>query len=849
MTTDVPSPLGLLVRQARLADPGAEEVVIFTYNHDLAFFERAALALVQQTGARVTVVADARVARHDLYAVRRAGLAYLPGLAWCAGAFHPKMLIVAGPGRATVAVGSGNLTLAGWQGNDELWTVHHADADHRPTVVAAVAAWLRALPRVVTLSDGAEEALRRTARLLDPLAGGDGDAVFVHSLDTPILDQLPHGPVDQLNLYAPFHDPGAAAVAALIDRLQPARVTVAVQPTLTHVDGPATRACLRADDQVVTIADSPYRHGKLVEWTADGRRWALTGSPNLSKAALLLTATTGGNVEIGVIAPTEATLLPEGVPTTPAALAAIEYPHADDEPLPAVVVLAAVRKNGGLYVQLARPLPQPATVEASPLGASPDEWADLCNMSAGDPDGLLPEDLVGGSRVRVRLADGSRSREAFVVDPVRVLEPHGGGGGHRGRPAPGLDEVLSDPRAAEQLVRVAGELRQSYLNAAAPAGGGAGHGATPAFQVGDWEDYLARCQGRVGPVTLAFALGIPVRHAAGRPVADIDWDDETVPEDDFGGLDDDTAEQDEADAAESRGLPAYRIADHARARYRKVAENLTHPAPGASPVEVLLALRLTLLLVAGGAWPPDDKTWAGLVLDGVAGLGTTGTGDQYEEAAGSLAALALCVVQSSLSPADRTLTTVRFGRVSDEVGHLLVAATPDRVEAYAEGLERAFVAHSHPLVVLDLRDRLVNANPVADAVAELAERGITATAEGPVIVLAKPVPDPLLPAMAALAAADGAPLVAVHSPGTKGWATVVWQPPDLIVVRPGVKPGTVSCRHYRYPRGSSPAADIRTGERPDRPATQTLAGQPLPEGAVRLLNAVGMPTGRPQPAS
>lgn len=82
MAGGVPSPLGLLLRQAQNPDPAAQEVVLFTFNHDLAFFERSALGVIEHTGARITVVADARAAHHDLYAVRRAGTAYLPGLAW-----------------------------------------------------------------------------------------------------------------------------------------------------------------------------------------------------------------------------------------------------------------------------------------------------------------------------------------------------------------------------------------------------------------------------------------------------------------------------------------------------------------------------------------------------------------------------------------------------------------------------------------------------------------------------------------------------------------------------------------------------------------------------------------------
>ena len=829
------------MQQSQSEEPAAEEVLVFTYNHDLAFFERSALGLLQQTGARISIVADARVAHHDLYAVRRAGIAYLPGMAWCPGAFHPKLLLIAGPRRVTIAVGSGNLSLAGWQGNDELWTIHHADNEHHLSVVGGVAAWLRALPGSVTLSEGVSAALERSARLLDPLAGSDGVARFVHSLHAPIIDQLPTGPVDELNLYAPFHDPGAEAVAALVKRFEPKHLTISVQPTLTRIDGPATARHLGGGGELVTIPDYPYRHGKLIEWAQGGHRWALTGSPNLSRAALLRPTRAGGNVEIGIIAPVDSSLMPEGALAPPGTAEALQYRRQEWTRPPRVVVLGAVRTVDGLSVQLARPLEEAGTVEASPLGASPDHWIAIGVVRPEESGALLSEDLAGGSRVRLRLADGSSSSVVFVVDPDRVLRSRtiGVSGG---RPAPPLDKVLIDPRAAEQLVRVAGELRQNLgQRAHAPHGPGGAGGGGSTFSVGDWEDYLDRCRGNVGEGTLAFALGIPIPHRGGRPVIDINWDDETIDDDESGGLDDDSPEDDVEDVGVSTSVPSdYQIVTAARARYRKVADSLIHSPPGADPVERLLALRLTLVLVAGGAWPSGDNSWVELVLDGVANLASTEFGSEYEDTAGSLAALALSVASASLSHGNRTVAHIRFEQTVDRVAHLLVAAMPERIATYAEGLERSFVAHSDPYIVLDLHDRLLDKDPIADAVADLFERGIDAVANGVVITLTKQVSQPLLPAWAALALAEQADLVAIHSCGTKGWARVLWHSPDLVAIQPGAKERTVSCRHYIYPRGTSPSADIRIEGRPDRPATQTLAGQPLPQIAIDLLSAVGM---------
>jgi hypothetical protein len=405
--------------------------------------------------------------------------------------------------------------------------------------------------------------------------------------------------------------------------------------------------------------------------------------------------------------------------------------------------------------------------------------------------------------------------------------------------------VLSDAAAAEQFARIVDELRRDYgaLRVATPARATPQPGGTT-FHVGDWEDYLDRCRGRVGATTLAFSLGIPLHFAAAGTTLDINWDEDVLDDDQAGALDDDTPDEiDETDALPpSPTLDLYAATDHARQRYRRVADTMIHNWRDPDPHERLLALRLSLVLVAGQAWRPGDDSWADLVLDDITNLTVDDPTPEYEEAAGSLAALALSVVRSTLSPHEHTAIDRRLERVTATVSHLLVAATRDRVAGYAEGLERRFPAFSDPDVVMELRDRAFNADPIADALDALLAQRLDATAAGVVIRLPKPVPDPLLPAWQALRAAEHAPLVAIKANGAKGWATLLWRAPDLVVIRPGAKPASMFCTHYRYPADLSPSVDLHTEQRPAsrRIVAETFAGQPLLPIAKQLLAAAGL---------
>ncbi|MFD0405397.1 hypothetical protein [Kitasatospora sp. NPDC127116] len=103
--------------------------------------------------------------------------------------------------------------------------------------------------------------------------------------------------------------------------------------------------------------DDRYRHGKLIEWVVDGQRWALTGSPNLSAAALLRSVPDGGNCEIGVIWPVDRSLAPPWEPVAPETVEHLAAPRrAAEDPPPVRLprLLGAAREQGGVRVWLAR---------------------------------------------------------------------------------------------------------------------------------------------------------------------------------------------------------------------------------------------------------------------------------------------------------------------------------------------------------------------------------------------------------------------------------------------------------------------------------------------------------------
>ncbi|GAA2425571.1 hypothetical protein [Streptomyces glaucus] len=864
------SPLTLLLEEERNGRHDLEEALFLSFTADFGFFEEIVLGVAQATGARVTVVGDVTVTRNDPRSVRRAGRSYLAGLAYAGGpAFHPKLMVLAGPEGATIALGSGNTTLAGWQANAELWTVLRVSGDRSPAAVADLSAWLRDLPQKVRFSAGVPQALQRVAALLDRLHRDripvDRHVRVVHSLHAPIIDQLPEGPVDELCVFAPFHDRHARALRRLVDRFRPSRLALAYQPGLTDLDGPSVAELLREHGgRVISDHEQRYRHGKLVEWATDGRRWTLTGSPNLSPPALLLPQGGGGNCELGLIAPRSTTLFPKGAeePVTRLRTApARPRPRAEGGPL----LLGAVRVTDGLEVSLARPLPHATRLELSAAAAPPEVWERIADVPPDRATVTVTAPADAGSRVRLVAVDDagvpSFGNTVFVVDAERVLRRTVPGRSQASATRP--SDLFEDPRLAERFLGDLEALRTALGPApAVPTATGRAPGTDAKSRVpddeGGWEDYLDRCAGRIGHPLARFALGVPLSlgtEASFPDLLTVTWD-ERFTDDVEPALDEDDTEAVAAEQdAEVPGtvtnppsLPDLRRAGpEVRRRYRRWAERIVELAPRLDPPERMLVVRLILWTVAAGAWPPADTGWLPLLSRSLRALAGRALPGRLEPQVGSLAAVALAVLRSHVPRYEVTCGTLALNEASAAVGHLLPAAEHAYVAEYASLLATAFGPTVHPESVLAVAADVVQDDPLDEAVSALAERGRDVHRHEKLLLhVVGRFNNPALVALEAVGAAEDVPLVgAWAADGTDGgrWALVVWRRPDLVVV--DARSTGLLWRHHRLTGLVGPRA--LAAQRSFASAVSVPHGprnQPF-ELAERLLAELGLSSSRP----
>lgn len=873
-------PMRYFAAEAARRDGQATDALFLTFNADLAFFESRLLDLCRQAGARVTVVADADVWAPDIRSVTRAGVRYHVGLVATGGAFHPKISLIVGPKRALAVVGSGNLGMAGWQHNAELATVLSADHEAAPRAMVDLQHLLGALGARPEVDPTSADAINRTADRLGELLSNTSEVLdtghrLVASWNGALIEQLPAQPVDELLLSAAFHDPDSVAVAALLDRLRPRRVRVSMQPGLTVVNPMALDSVLTkyadATGAAVSVVRDPdgsrYRHGKLIEWVAAGNRTALTGSPNLSRMALLRTAP-DGNFEVAVLAPIAESLFPGGeeigrldeIPVS-----TVGPPGTDSAPR-GPVVTSAVLTGNTLTMRLAR-LTTDVEAESSRY-EDPEAWQPLASIRAGQNLIELASDLRGGDRVQLVWQDDSacerRSSVTFVTDPAtaqrRPRDP-----GHVSRVRDGvpadlwgedlsfLNSVLAELEALrEEFGRGSARVPESEAAVSHPVQRPRERAIEPFL----WEQTLDR----LGPGIAPYVFGLPPLPPGRRDRAP-DWTDPEPPQGASEETEVDQAQQDD-EAEESVAVEPVEP-DHTqsslgvrRARRRWCAR-AAEVAPTLPTQYRLLLLRLTLRLWMLGNWDDEDIEPVQLVARLTRSLAASNIPDDAVTTAeltarvGSLAAVALTFLLNDSDPNITDQRTLNYRELRRHVGHLLPAADHEMMEAYLEGLVSPGLLDLWLYDARELVQDAVEGDPLGEIERDVEIESTTIEVARPQLHLLHLIAD--VPqqrterrALELIGRVEDYPGVGIWVSNLHGdWALVAWQPPDLIRVT-SLPRGRERWRHQSLRglvRPQSLALQEFRGENPHQ-YDQRPPG-PRTEAAAAVLATLGLTDPRP----
>ena len=785
-----------------------EEALFLSYTIDFGFLDSVAVQLLRSTGARVTAVGDVTMASFDAHSARRAGREFNAAYAQCAGAFHPKLLVLASATQACIAIGSGNATMAGWAYNSELWTVITCTADDQSMVALDLAIWLEGLSDSVRFSVGVSDRLRSVAHLLRGLSTATDSheklPKLVSSMGTPIIEQLPTGPVDKLSVCAPFFDPGGAALKSVIHRLQPAVVEVVLQPKLAQFDGSALLAAIGSlEYRILSDNDDRYRHGKLIEWSQGTQRWALTGSANISVSALLRSMAEGGNCELGLISEISESLVPEaGAEMSRDQIRSISAPPRSPDAITGPLLLGAHRNERGVQIALTSAMPDSGSCQYLELDGG--EWHELAVSALDERNLITPQDLPPGTRIRLRTSLSGTVLFSNVVAVTELTTTAARRVPGSARPPKYELKQLFSPAMLERLLGDLQDLRNDLKSAGINASSAKLQQDTDAEPT-DSAAEIQTFEDKIGLPVLNFSIGADSREEELDQEGHLEdeeseGDDEDSESEDDANNDPDSPQPDDLDPIEQLSQSEERT----RARYRRWAVNAVNQMPTLSTTGRLAITRIILWLMSSGMWGRDEDSACLSLTRALGALGSTAPAAELEVKVGSLAAVCASILKRKIPTQRGTPEALALGKTLEDIAYLLAAAEVNSVDNYLRHLSEPTAVESlgfsiEAEEVMEIATRLVAGDDVADAMGLLIADGFEVSRPLPrVIHVCADSHRPELIALQALSYADANQLTGAWcTTGSGKWSLILWQNPDFIVIKAdgGDKPPQWS--HFR----------------------------------------------------
>ncbi len=313
---DAPEPINLLEALSEYQD--FHTAIFLTYCADLAFFEAAVLHRLWQNGCRnIAVFMDAQRYADTLNDMRDSikwvGRRYVvcPVRLENQRAFHPKLALLIGPERGRLMIGSGNLTFTGWGHNHEVyscldWTSVEPDLQ---SLFAQAWAFIQQIDKRWGHSPQIKTMLQKAIRIapwLNHQTSSPDDIQLLHTLEGPIVQQLSQllakEVVHKLVVVTPFLDNDAAAIETLYRQFSPQQLHLILQPGKA-VGNPEALLKLREQIplQIYSYTEPErYLHAKIVTFETETASYILSGSPNCTRAALLLPPE-HGNIEVALL--------------------------------------------------------------------------------------------------------------------------------------------------------------------------------------------------------------------------------------------------------------------------------------------------------------------------------------------------------------------------------------------------------------------------------------------------------------------------------------------------------------------------------------------------------------------
>lgn len=320
----------LIKDESAIKSGGFTGAIFLTYTLNLTFYEQMIAPALDQAGCSnvlILVDPDGYNAAMEMGAktVTGAGMRYVsaPVLRQGMGVQHSKLLLMAGPKRGRMFIGSGNLTLHGFGRNLELFSHFEVEPlDSKPEDLYPFArAWnlIRSLTDSIDLPIAAQSQIKVLGESAPWLSDNPSEPVdfFIwHNFEQSIWEQLENWrsrrgwtgtPIREFRVISPYYDRDMHTLCRLADAFLPERIHLHLDPAFTNMNGDrASRAWMGRETaiQISGIVSGQetskirHVHAKAIIGLEQNGTWCIIGSANLTRPALQRSWINGGNLEL-----------------------------------------------------------------------------------------------------------------------------------------------------------------------------------------------------------------------------------------------------------------------------------------------------------------------------------------------------------------------------------------------------------------------------------------------------------------------------------------------------------------------------------------------------------------------
>ena len=285
--------------------------IFTTYSINLYYLEQQVLPLLGSKGIHyVSILADGAMLSTQLehygYLSQQRKRNYAVHGIQSSGAFHPKLIFLAGPDSVLLLVGSGNLTTSGHGKNLEVWNAVYVNSLDDTKYGFVIQAWNYMKQLHADLGDSANSKLKSIEENCFLLAKAEEVEATIFDLDaqnqisfhanqsdsslfSQVSDIIGNDKIKRITIMCPFHDSEGKFIQELNNRYKPGQIDVLVQADFgalpLKMKNQSNVRFFEWSEVMQEKQRQSYFHAKNIVIEGRTKNYLISGSANASIAA------------------------------------------------------------------------------------------------------------------------------------------------------------------------------------------------------------------------------------------------------------------------------------------------------------------------------------------------------------------------------------------------------------------------------------------------------------------------------------------------------------------------------------------------------------------------------------